>query len=98
MVKAITKIESDRTYEDWNEYHVIEKAWQIYLLNGERYVKKDFKGYFFDMNTGRVKSIAELFPRIRNCTDSQGYIIAKRKKYGEPLREEKYKHHKVPRR
>lgn len=75
----------NRTYEGWSEYDVKEKAWEILLLDGQKFIKKDFKGTFMSTSSGREKTIGELFPYIRNCTDSQGFIIAKRKRLGQPL-------------
>lgn len=94
MEKAITK--HDITFQGWSEYDVKEKAWQLYMLDGATYVKRDFKGNFLNCCTGKLKTLGELFPDIRNCTDSEGFILAKRKRYGQALRPEKRKT-KVPR-
>lgn len=96
--RPIVKPKVDRTYEGWSEYDVKEKAWELLMINGERYIKTDFKGNFMHTGTGRVKQIGDLFPEVRNCTDSQGLIIAKRKKHGLPLWQQRNKKVRIPRR
>ncbi|MFB7304578.1 hypothetical protein [Heyndrickxia sporothermodurans] len=76
----------EKTYAGWTEYDVKEKCWQVFTLGGEVYIKTDFYGNFINVkNDHKVVSISDIFHLIRNCTDSEGYIIAKRKKIGSPL-------------
>lgn len=72
----------DNSYCGWTEYDIKEMGWQIYTFSGETYVKKDFRGNFFNTRTGEVVPINKLFRFIRNVTNSEGYILAKRKKLG----------------
>lgn len=88
----------DRTYEGWGESDVKEKAWELYMLSGESYIKVDFRGNFINKLTGRKKHIDDLFPEVRNCTDAQGMMIAKRKKYGAPMWGTTKRKKRVPRR
>lgn len=75
----------DRTYSGWTEYEVKAKSWQVLTLGGDIYIKKDFKGNFINSANNKVVSISDIFHLVRNCTDSEGYIIAKRKKKGDPI-------------
>lgn len=86
MKKAFTKpLKKDRTYAGWSEFDVKEKCWQIFTLDGETYVKVDFSGDFMHTGSKKIVSVDRIFRYIRNCTDSEGYIIAKRKKIDSPL-------------
>ncbi|RBP59295.1 hypothetical protein DES36_11920 [Alkalibaculum bacchi] len=86
MEQAFTKsLKKDRTYAGWSEYDVKEKCWQVLTLSGEIYVKIDFSGDFIHIGTKKVVQLNKLFRYIRNCTDSEGYIIAKRKRIDSPL-------------
>lgn len=75
----------DRTYAGWTEYDVKEKCWQVFTLGGEVYIKTDFRGTFINVGNNKIVSLSDIFHLIRNCTDSEGYILAKRKKLGAPL-------------
>lgn len=91
MTKTITNQlkKQDKSYIAWTEYDVKEKCWQIFTLSGETYVKKDFRGNFIHTGTGKIKQVCKLFPYIRNCADSEGFILAKRKRLGSPLWQQK---------
>lgn len=78
-------IPTDRSHAGWTEFQVTEKVWQVFTMDGDKYVKADFTGNFINPVTGKVVSIAHIFKQIRNVTDSEGYILAKRKKPGYPL-------------
>ncbi|MFP7474288.1 hypothetical protein SFC55_25215 [Niallia taxi] len=75
----------EKTYVGWTEYDVKEKTWQLLTIDGLTYVKVDFKGNFINTATGRMVPLYKIYDKIRNCTDSEGVIIAKRKRYGTPL-------------
>lgn len=76
---------SDRSHAGWTEFQVNEKVWQVFTLDGDKYVKADFSGNFINPVTGKVVLISDIFKKIRNVTDSEGFILAKRKKPGSPL-------------
>ncbi|KIO69701.1 hypothetical protein B4065_1367 [Caldibacillus thermoamylovorans] len=78
-------VDKDKTYVGWTEYDVKEKGWQVYTLGGDTYIKKDFSGNFINVQTGQEVKIGKIFHLIRNVTDAQGYILAKRKNLGSPL-------------
>lgn len=88
--------QKDRSYDGWNEYDIKEKCWQIYTLGGQTYIKLDFKGNFININSQEIVPIRKIFHLIRNCTDSEGYILAKRKKYGAPLCPLRNKKKRIP--
>ncbi|TRZ39373.1 hypothetical protein CEQ21_07370 (plasmid) [Niallia circulans] len=69
----------------WTEYEVKEKTWQLLTNDGSIWVKIDMKGNFLNIATGDRKHLTEIYGFIKNCTNSEGVIIAKRKKYGNPL-------------
>lgn len=75
----------DRAYGGWSEYDVKEKTWQIFTLGGETFVKIDFQGNFMNVGSKKVITVDKIFHLIRNCTDSEGFIIAKRKRMHQPL-------------
>ncbi|MDM5335798.1 hypothetical protein QUF84_00610 [Fictibacillus enclensis] len=81
----------DQSYAGWTEYDVKQKCWQVLTLNGEIYVKTDFRGNFMNPSSKKTVRLADIFPQIRNCTDSEGFLLAKRKKFGSPLFEQKSK-------
>lgn len=87
----------DLTYSGWSEYDVKEKAWEVLLFTGDKYIKRDFRGNFINIGNGKVKTLGEIFPDIRNCVDSQGFLIAKRKTYRQPLRPFTKRRARVPR-
>ena len=89
LLLSSNAIKQDNSYAGWTEYDVKEKCWQIFTLSGETYVKKDFRGNFIHTGTGKVLTLNQLFPQIRNCTDAAGFIIARRKRYGSPLWQQK---------
>ncbi|MFP7474473.1 hypothetical protein SFC55_26150 [Niallia taxi] len=71
----------------WTEIEVREKTWQLLTNDGSIWVKIDMKGNFLNISSKEKekKHLNELWETIKNCTDSEGFIIAKRKKYGTPL-------------
>lgn len=75
----------EMVFAGWTEFDVKEKSWQIFTLGGETYIKVDFTGKFMNVGTKKLTTIDKIFHLIRNCTDSEGYIIAKRKKMNQPL-------------
>lgn len=75
----------DQSFSGWTEYEVKEKSWQVLTLRDEIFIKKDMRGNFISPSGKKEVSISDIFHLIRNCTDSEGYIIAKRKKQGAPL-------------
>ena len=76
---------AEKSYVGWTEYDVKEKTWQLLTTDGSTYVKVDFKGNFINTATKRMVPLYKIYDQIRNCTDSEGMIIAKRKRYGTPL-------------
>jgi len=80
----------------WTEFDVKEKSWQILTLDGDTYVKKDLKGNFINTGTGEEKNLHELYPRIRNCADASGYILAKRKRAGMQLYQQPKGKQRIP--
>lgn len=87
----MTQAMLDKAYAGWTEYEVKEKCWQVFTLGGETYTKTDFRGNFINASTNKLVTISDIFHLIRNCIDSEGYMIAKRKKIGAPLRPQKNK-------
>ncbi|MEY8742807.1 hypothetical protein ACQRXC_29405 (plasmid) [Niallia taxi] len=69
----------------WTEYDVKEKTWQVLTNDGSIYVKTDMKGNFINIANGEKVPLNQIWGKIKNCTNSEGIIIAKRKKFGTPL-------------
>lgn len=77
----------------WSEHDIISKAWQVYTWSGKVWVKMNFNGNFASVDkeghgqnkVSFLSDVEQLFPQIRNVADSEGVIIAKRKKPSDPL-------------